>query len=167
MLRRSASLSDPCSAWAIRSAATGPGVGGLVGDHDHLARAGGEVDADAARNEQLRSGDVGIARADDAVDGGDRVGAEGERCDRLRAADRVDLVETELAGDDERDIDGFGVTTAMRLTPATSAGTAAMTSDEGAGSVPLGTQIPTASSGSQRRSETIPGAASTTVSAGR
>ena len=62
---------------------------------------------------------------------------------------------------------GFGVTTAIRRTPATSAGTAAMTSDEGSGNVPLGTQMPTESSGSQRRSETIPGAASTDVSAGR
>ena len=42
-----------------------------------------------------------------------------------------------------------------------------MTSDEGSGKVPLGTQMPTESSGSQRRSVTIPGAASTEVSTGR
>ena len=42
-----------------------------------------------------------------------------------------------------------------------------MTSDEGSGKVPLGTQMPTESSGSQRRSDTIPGAASTEVSTGR
>ena len=69
VLRSSASLSAPCSAWASRSAATGLGVGRLVGDHDHLARAGGQVDADAARDEQLRGGDVRVPRADDAVDG--------------------------------------------------------------------------------------------------
>ena len=45
----------------------------------------------------------------------------------------------------------------MRRTPATRAGTAAITSDDGSGNVPLGTQMPTESSGSQRRSETIPG----------
>ena len=57
--------------------------------------------------------------------------------------------------------DGLGVTTAMRRTPATSAGTAVITSEDGSGKRPLGTHSPTESSGSQRRSETIPGAAST------
>ena len=44
-------------------------VGRLVGDHDHLARARGQVDPDTARDEQLCGGDVGVPRADDAVDG--------------------------------------------------------------------------------------------------
>src|SRR6187549_4123815 len=61
---------------------------------------------------------------------------------------------------------GFGVTTETLPTPATRAGTAVITSDDGSGWRPLGTQTPTASSGSQRRSETMPGAASTEVSAG-
>ena len=55
----------------------------------------------------------------------------------------------------------------MRRTPAVCAGTAVITSEEGSGIRPLGTHTPTESSGIQRRSETIPGAASTDVSAGR
>ena len=57
---------------------------------------------------------------------------------------------------------GAGETTAMRPTPATCAGTAVMTSDDGSGALPLGTHTPTESRGTHRRSDTMPGAASTT-----
>ena len=43
-------------------------VGGLVGDDQHLGRAGEQVDADAAEELALGLGDVGVAGADEHVD---------------------------------------------------------------------------------------------------
>ena len=80
-------------------------VGAVVGDHDHLARPGGEVDPDVRRDEELGGGHVRVPRPDDAVDGGDRRGAVGERGNRLSTADRVDLVQPQFTGDDERGVD--------------------------------------------------------------
>ncbi len=62
------SPSGPCSAWASRSAAHSSGSARLVGDHEHLARPGGEVDRDVRRDEQLRLGHVAVSRADDLGD---------------------------------------------------------------------------------------------------
>ena len=62
-----------------------------VGDHQHLGRAGDHVDADRAEDLALGGRDIGIAGADDLGDRADRLGAIGERGDRLRAADAVDL----------------------------------------------------------------------------
>ena len=103
-------------------------VGGLVGDHEHLARPGGQVDRDAARDEQLRRGHPPVAGPDDLGDRRDRLGAVGERGDRLRAADRVHLVDAELARRSPASPpSGRGVATAIRVTPATRAGTAVIT----------------------------------------
>ena len=124
------SLSGPCSAWARRSAAHAAAVGGVVGDDEHLARAGGEVDRDVARDEQLCLGHPGVPRADDPVDRGDRLGAVGEGGDRLRAADRVELVDAEFPATASVASEGRGVATAIRRTPATLAGTAVITRDE-------------------------------------
>ena len=144
------------------------GVGRLVGDDDHLARPGRQVDADPTRDEKLRCRDIGVSRADDAIDAGDRLGSVGEGGDCLGAADGVDLAEPQLAGDDQGGIDGVrrhdGDPPAL-LPRARARRPSRVT--RAAGSVPLGTQTPTASSGSQRRSDRMPGAASTVVSAGR
>ena len=65
-------------------------VGG-VGQHDDLGRAGDRVDADAAEHLPLGLGDIGVARPDDAIDRRDAGGAIGQRRNRLRAADPIDL----------------------------------------------------------------------------
>ena len=57
----------PCSAWPTRSTATIVGVGGVVGDHQDLGRAGEHVDADAAEEDALGLGDVLVAGPDDDV----------------------------------------------------------------------------------------------------
>ena len=78
-------------------------VGAVVGDDEDLGGAGHQVDADLAEELTLRLGDVRIARADDHVDGGDRLGADRERGDGLDAADEVDLVGAgEVHGRDRR-----------------------------------------------------------------
>ena len=64
----------------------------LVGDDQNLGRACDRVDADLAEDLALGGGDIGVAGADDLVDGGDRLRAVSERRDRLRAADAVDFV---------------------------------------------------------------------------
>ena len=144
----------------VRRDATG--VGGRVGDHDDLARAGGQIDPHATRDEQLRGRHVRVARPGDRVDGRNRLRAVGERGHRLRAADRIDLVDPELPGDDERRLGGLrshdgDARDARDAAPARLSSRATT----GAVSCRTGTQRPTAASGSQRRSETIPGAAST------
>jgi hypothetical protein len=68
------------------------GVGGLVGDHEDLGRAGEEVDPDAAIELPLRLDDVGVARPGDEVDPSDRLCPQRQRGDRLDAAEAVDLV---------------------------------------------------------------------------
>ena len=71
-------------------------IGALVGDDQHLARAGRKIDPDHARDEQLGRGRPALAWPDDLVHALDRLGAVGERRDRLGAADAVDLVQPEL-----------------------------------------------------------------------
>ena len=71
-------------------------VGGLVGEHADLGRAGDHVDADVAGHVALGGRHVGVARAHDLVAGRDGLGAVGDRGDGLGAADGVDLVD---AGD--------------------------------------------------------------------
>ncbi len=63
----------------------------LVGDDEHLRRAGDGVDADDAIDLPLGGGDVGIAGADDLGNSCDCFGAVGERSHGLRAADAIDL----------------------------------------------------------------------------
>ena len=108
------------------------GVGRGVGDHDDLARARPAGRSRRGSNQQLRRRDPAIPGPDDLVDRRDRLRAERERGDRLGAADRVDLVDSERVRRRECRVGAaFGVTTAMRSTPATRAGTAAMTSEDG------------------------------------
>ena len=74
-------------------------VAGAVGDDQHLGRTGDHVDADRAEHLPLGGRDIGVAGADDLGDRRDGLGAVGERRDRLRAADAVDLVDAgELGG---------------------------------------------------------------------
>ena len=68
-------------------------IAGLVGDDQHLGRAGDHVDADFAEHHALGGGDVGVAGPDDLGDRGDGCGAVGERRDRLRAADAENFVD--------------------------------------------------------------------------
>ncbi|MEG8036758.1 hypothetical protein QP157_16035 [Sphingomonas sp. LR61] len=77
-----------------------PGVGGLVGDHEDLGRAGLGVDADDTAHQALRRGHVVVARTGDQVDGleVDRGDAVRQRADRAGAAHRVDLVDAEQSG---------------------------------------------------------------------
>ena len=75
-------------------------VGGPIGDHEDLGRAGLGVDAHDPAHQPLGRGDVDVAGARDQID---RVEAErrhavGERADRAGAAHRVDLVDAEDAG---------------------------------------------------------------------
>jgi hypothetical protein len=67
------------------------GVVGAVGDHQHLRGTGDGIDADRAENPAFGGGDIDIAGSDDLVDRADRLGAVGQRADRLCAADAVGL----------------------------------------------------------------------------
>ena len=69
------------------------GVAGLVGEDQHLGRAGDHVDADLAEHQALGRRHIGIAGPDDLGHRLDRLGAVGERGHRLRAADAIDLVD--------------------------------------------------------------------------
>ena len=64
-----------------------------VGDDEDFRRAGDHVDPDPAEDPPLRRRDIGVAGTDDLVDRRDRRGAIGQRRDRLRPADPVDLVD--------------------------------------------------------------------------
>jgi hypothetical protein len=67
-------------------------VGAVVGDDQRLGRTGEQVDADAAEQLPFRFGDIGVARADDHVDGGNALSAERHGSHRLHAAEHEDLV---------------------------------------------------------------------------
>ena len=75
------------------------GIGAAVGEDHHFARPRDHVDADDPEHPPLGRRDIGVAGADDLVDRGDCLRPIGERGDRLRAADPVDLVH---AGDARR-----------------------------------------------------------------
>ena len=67
-------------------------VGAGGGDHEQVGRPGEAVDPDAAGDLALGLLHVEVAGPDDHVDGRDRLRAERQRGDRLRAAHAVDLV---------------------------------------------------------------------------
>ena len=78
-------------------------VGARGGDHREVARAGEPVDPDDARDLPLGLLHPQAARADDHVDLRDRLGAVGERGDRLRAGDAEDGVDpAQLGGGEDR-----------------------------------------------------------------
>ena len=67
------------------------GVGVRIRDHHHLARAGQHVDAHVTEHPALGQRHVDVARPHDLVHAADRLGAVGERGDRLRAAYAIRL----------------------------------------------------------------------------
>ena len=85
------------------------GIGGVVGDHQYLGRAGQQVDADAAVKLALGLGDIGISGPDQHVDGTDIAGPQRHGADRLDAAEDVDLVGPAQGHGG----DGFGVRRAV------------------------------------------------------
>ena len=110
-------------------------IGGPVGKDQHLRGTGDHVDADTAEHQPLGGGDIGIAGADDLRHRRDRLGAVGERGNRLRAADAIDLVDAgQPCGRQHQRIEP-----PLRrrhrhhqpLTPATLAGTAFISTDDG------------------------------------
>ncbi|MDO8210291.1 hypothetical protein Q7L65_07735 [Conexibacter sp. CPCC 206217] len=83
----------PCSAWPSRSGRDEARVGGAVGDDQHLGRPGQQVDPDAPEQLPLRLRDVGVAGADEHVDGRQLVDQpERERGECLHAAEADDGV---------------------------------------------------------------------------
>ena len=67
-------------------------IDALVGDDEGFRRSGEQVDANSAVELPLGLGDKGVARADQHVDGFDRLRSEGHCTDGLDAAERVDDV---------------------------------------------------------------------------
>ena len=118
-------------------------VGRVVGDQQALGRAGQPVDGDGAVDLLLRQRDEDVARAEDLVDPADRLGAVRQGGDGLGAADSVDRVDAgHLRGgqQDRRDLavrPGGEASTTSR-TPATRAGTTAISTDDGYGARPPG-----------------------------
>ena len=96
-----------------------------------LGRTGEQVDADLAEQLPLGLRDVGVARTGEQVDRGDRLGAQGQRCDRLHTAEQVDLVgagEVHRGDADRRGsrLESAACSAATRSTPATLAVTTVM-----------------------------------------
>ena len=119
-------------------------IGAAVGDHQDLRRAGDHVDADRAEHAPLGRGDVGVAGADDLVDLRDRRRAVGERRDRLRAADREARGRRRRAPRRRAPARCFrrrasGTTMTISRTPATLAGSAFISTDDGYAALPPGT----------------------------
>ena len=106
-----------------------------IGDHQHLGRTGDHIDADRAEDAALGGRDIGIARTGDLVDRRDRRGAVSERRDRLRAADAIDLADAgDRAAASTSGLSappGDGTTITSRVTPATFAGTAFISTEDG------------------------------------
>ena len=110
---------------------------GAVGDHDHLGWPGkGRRDADRAGDLLLGERDIDVARTDDDIDGPNRLGAMRDGADRLRPADRHDLVgacDLRRASTMSGTLPSGpgGTHTTICSTPATRAGTAVMSTVEG------------------------------------
>jgi hypothetical protein len=110
-------------------AGDGIGVAGVVGDHHQLARTGRRVDRHALHHQELRGRDVGVARADDAIDARHRRGAERHRRDgaappiaNTRSTAAISAAaSTSAAGVPEA---SGGEHSTISLTPAARAGTA-------------------------------------------
>jgi hypothetical protein len=69
------------------------GVSRLVGEDEHLGRTGDHVDADLAEHQTLGGRHIGIAGSDNLGNRRNGLRAVGERGDRLRAADAIDLID--------------------------------------------------------------------------
>ena len=120
------------------------GIRARVGDDEDLGDAGDHVDADRAEHAPLRRGDIGVAGTADLVDRRDRRGAVRERRDRLRAADRRRRATTPArcaaaSTSGLRTPPGVGTTMTISATPATCAGIAFISTDDGYAALPPGT----------------------------
>ena len=73
-------------------------IAGRVGDDQNFGRPGDHVDADDAEDPALGRRDIGVAGTDDLRDRRDARRAIGQRRDRLRAADAVDLIDAGKLG---------------------------------------------------------------------
>ena len=69
-----------------------PRIGRLVRNDQDLGRAGDEVDADLPEEAPLRLDDIRVSGSGQEVDRRDRLRSERHRCERLHAAQHVDLV---------------------------------------------------------------------------
>ena len=111
------------------------GIAGVVGEDQHLGRAGDHVDADVAEHQALGRGHIGVAGADDLGDRRDRLGAVGERRHRLRAADAIDLVDAGELGRRQHQRSQLAVRRRhhhdQARQPATLAGTAFISTEDG------------------------------------
>ena len=69
------------------------GIAVPVGEDQHFGRPGDHVDADLAEHHALGRRHIGVAGADDLGDRRDGLRAIGQRRNRLRAADAIDLID--------------------------------------------------------------------------
>ena len=111
-------------------------IAGFIGDDSDFAGPGRHVDVDSPVDHALRSLNVRVAGTDDLVDARNGFRSVGQRCDRLGAADAIDLVQIPSRSSAAA-TSGFsssalgGVTTTIRSTPATCAGIAFISTEEG------------------------------------
>ena len=77
-------------------------VDAVVGNDQRFGRAGQKIDPDATEQLTLGLGHIGIAGADDHVDGLDRFGAERHGGNRLHAAENINVIRAaEMHGGDD------------------------------------------------------------------
>ena len=105
--------------------------GAAVGDDQHLRRAGDRVDVDLAEDQALGRGDPLVAGPDDLVDPRHRRGAVGQRRDRLGAAELEHAIDAGQLRRQQRLGRRAGVTITISRTPATRAGIAVISTDDG------------------------------------
>ena len=105
----------------------------FVGDHQDLRGSGDEVDADFAREQLLRRGDIDVARTDDAIGARNRLRAIREGRDRVRAAQQEHVVDSEQRCRSQDLGNRRGDVTQIFGTPATCAGITVIISVEGRG----------------------------------
>ena len=112
-------------------------VGGCVGEHESFRGAGREVDADLSRELDLRRGHPCAPGPTMRSTGSSSIReAEGHRADRLgTAGDEQGIDAQQAGGAEQHGVDApsrpAGDATTIRSTPATWAGTTAISSDEG------------------------------------
>ena len=119
------------------------GMRAIVGNHQHLARPRHLVDIGDAIDHPLGGLHVRVAGPDDLVHRLDGLGAVGERRDRMRPADAVEFVDPgnfrgRQHGQPLALADG-GDTITISATPATLAGIAFISTDDGYAPSPPGT----------------------------
>ena len=118
-------------------------IGRLVGQHEHFARTGQQINRDMADKQPLGGDDVGIARPENLLHTANRLRAAGQRGNRLRAADAVNLRRARRPRrEEQRGIDAairpHGVQTTISRQPATLASVMVISAVETSGAVPPG-----------------------------